>query len=324
MVAISQSMQINELGHNIYLLDTGYIRPGLAACYLLVQDRQIAVIETGTAHTVPLILDAIHQLGFKATDVAYIIPTHVHLDHAGGAGLLMQQCPQAQLVIHPRGARHLIDPEKLTKGTIAVYGEQRFRTLYGELVPVAAGRIIEAADNDTLKLNDRVLTFYDTPGHARHHFCVYDALSQGIFSGDTFGLCYRELDTRQGPFLFATTTPVQFDPDALLHSIDRLLSLKPAAFYLTHYGRIEPTSAMIEQLKDSILTFSNIAAEEQQPVENRSQRIAEKLMNYLLDALQEMKCFASRDDCCELLTMDVQLNAQGLDVWLNRRNANSA
>lgn len=236
----------------------------------------------------------------------------------------MQQCPQAQLVIHPRGARHLIDPEKLTKGTIAVYGEQRFRTLYGELVPVAAGRIIEAADNDTLKLNDRVLTFYDTPGHARHHFCVYDALSQGIFSGDTFGLCYRELDTRQGPFLFATTTPVQFDPDALLHSIDRLLSLKPAAFYLTHYGRIEPTSAMIEQLKDSILTFSNIAAEEQQPVENRSQRIAEKLMNYLLDALQEMKCFASRDDCCELLTMDVQLNAQGLDVWLNRRNANSA
>lgn len=318
MNSITLKQRLIELDHNIFLLDAGYVRPAMAAVYLLVQEQQLSVIETGTAHTVPGILAAIQQLGLSVNNVAYIIPTHVHLDHAGGAGLLMQQCPKAQLVIHPRGARHMIDPEKLIKGAQAVYGKTKFHALYGDLVPVDPDRIITAPDHHKLDLHGRHLTFIDTPGHARHHFCVHDSLSRGIFTGDTTGLRYRELDTRAGPFLFATTTPVQFEPDALLTSIDRLLSLQPAFFYLTHYGRIEPTEAVIKQLKTSIYAFTKIALEEKEPVENRQARLEQRLMQYLLDLLLKMECFASQDTCRKLLTIDVKLNAQGLDVWLNR------
>lgn len=311
---------MTELGHGIFLLDAGYIRPALAAVYLLVQDQQVVVIETGTVHSVPAILATIKKLGLAAKNVAYIIPTHVHLDHAGGAGLLMQQCPQAQLVIHPRGARHMIAPDKLIKGAQAVYGQAKFHALYGDLVPVDPGRIIEAPNQYELDLNGRRLSFIDTPGHARHHFCVHDDLSRGIFSGDTVGLRYKELDTRSGPFLFATTTPVQFEPDELVKSIDRLLSMQPALFYLTHYGSLEVTGSVIQQLKNSINAFTKIATEEQQPGENRVARIEQRLMKYLLDLLVKMGSFASLETCRELLTMDVKLNAQGLDAWLNRKS----
>ncbi len=319
MATAPQSKLITDLGHDIYLLDADYIRPSMAAVYLLVQNQQITVIETGTAYTVPGILGAIKQLGFETTDVAYIIPTHAHLDHAGGAGLLMQQCTNAHLVIHPRGARHMIDPTRLIEGTQAVYGKEKFHALYGELIPVNANRVIEAPDNHEINLHGRTLTFIDTPGHARHHFCIHDAVSQGIFSGDTFGLCYRELDTHDGPFIFATTTPVQFEPEELLHSIDRLLSLKPTCLYLTHYGSIEPTDSIVQQLKSSVKSFAQIALEEQFPLENRLARLEKRLMAYLLDLLDSMRCFASQDECRAILMTDVQLNAQGLDVWLNRR-----
>ena len=290
----------------------------MAAVYLLQQGEQVVVIETGTALTVPFILAELERRNLDANAVAYVIPTHVHLDHAGGAGELMYVCPYARLVIHPFGARHMIDPARLAEGTIAVYGEEKFRRYYGELRPVPAERVIEAPDNFELDFKGRILRFIDTPGHARHHFCVYDETSHGIFSGDTFGLSYPHLETAQGPFIFPTTTPVQFDPQAMKSSIDRLLAFHPETIYLTHFGPIVPTKEIVAQLKRGIDAFTAIALEEKDSGDRRIENIAELMMQYLLRQLRNMDCYTEESICRETLQNDVTLNSQGLDVWLRK------
>jgi glyoxylase-like metal-dependent hydrolase (beta-lactamase superfamily II) len=309
-----------ELGHSISLIDAEYLYPGIVAVYLLQQDDQLAIIETGTANSAASILAVIENRGFSTDNVSYIIPTHVHLDHAGGAGELMPHCKNAQLVIHPYGARHMIDPSKLIAGTIAVYGEEKFRELYGELKPIDASRVIEAPDNFELMLGQRRLRFLDTPGHARHHFCVYDEASQGIFAGDTFGLSYPNLITEAGPFIFPTTTPIQFDPPALLQSIDRLMALQPKQIYLTHFGSIEPTDAVVNQLKKRIHHFTQIALAEMHNDGERLQNIERRLREYLLAELAMMQCHQPVEFCEQFLRNDISLNAQGLEIWLENNS----
>ena len=309
-----------DLDHGISLIDAEYLYPGVVAVYLLQQDDQLAIIETGTANSAPSILAVIENLGFSTNNVSYIIPTHVHLDHAGGAGELMQHCQNAHLVIHPYGARHMIDPSKLIAGTIAVYGEEKFRQLYGDLKPIETSRVIEAPDNFELMLGQRRLRFLDTPGHARHHFCIYDDASQGIFAGDTFGLCYPKLITDAGPFIFPTTTPIQFDPPALLQSIDRLMALQPKHMYLTHFGSIEPTDAVVNQLKKRIHHFTQIALAEMHNDGDRLQNIERRLREYLLAELAMMKCHQPVEFCEQFLANDISLNAQGLDIWLEKNS----
>lgn len=207
-----------DLGHDITRIDSAMLREELAACYLLRGASanggadEYAIIETGTHKTVPIILALLEQRGVRRDQVRYVIPTHVHLDHAGGVGGLMQALPEATLLVHPAGARHMIDPGRLKAGAMAVYGEDAFTEIYGDIVPVAAERVRAMADGTSAAVGDRQLVFYDTPGHARHHFCVHDPQSRGIFTGDTFGLAYPRLHTHRGPFIFPTTTPVQFDP----------------------------------------------------------------------------------------------------------------
>jgi glyoxylase-like metal-dependent hydrolase (beta-lactamase superfamily II) len=313
-----QAAQYMVLDHGISLIDAEYLYPGVVAVYLLQQDDQLAIIETGTANSAANILAVIESHGFSAENVSYIIPTHVHLDHAGGAGELMQHCSNAQLVIHPYGARHMIDPSKLIAGTIAVYGKEKFQELYGELKPIDASRVIEAPDNFELMLGQRRLRFLDTPGHARHHFCIYDEGSQGIFTGDTFGLCYPNLTSVGKPFIFPTTTPIQFDPPALLQSIDRLMALKPKQMYLTHFGNIEPTDAVVNQLKKRVHHFTQIALAEMHTNGDRLQNIERRLKDYLLAELALMQCHQPVEFCEQFLANDISLNAQGLDIWLEK------
>lgn len=307
-----------DLGHGITLVDAEYGQSGVAAVYLIEQDNEVAIIETGTNHSVPYIKEALEAKNLSFDNVRYIIPTHVHLDHAGGAGELMHQCSNAQLIVHPFGARHLIDPSKLEAGTIAVYGEEKFRKLYGKIRPIEASRVIEADGLFKIKLNKRQLKFFDTPGHARHHFCVYDKQSAGIFTGDTFGVSYPQITTEQGPLVFATTTPVQFDPGSLLQSIDCLISVEPEVMYLTHFGAITPTADIVKQLKRSIRRFSNIALNLQKKPENRVMVIEEQITDFLLEVLKEMGCHQSSEYCESVIRADMHLNAKGLDFWLNK------
>jgi glyoxylase-like metal-dependent hydrolase (beta-lactamase superfamily II) len=304
----------------VFCIDTGLYRDGLAACYLLRERDRLAVIDTGTAHTVPGLLGVIAELGLTPEHVDYVIPTHVHLDHAGGAGALMAACPNATLISHPKGAPHLIDPAKLTAGAIAVYGEDAFARDFGALQPVPAARVIAAEDGQTFELAGRPLTFIHTPGHANHHGCIFDEASGGVFTGDTFGIAYREFDTAAGPWLFAPTTPVAFDPDAWEQSLDQLLALEPTAAFLTHYGRLDAPTQQVDPLRRSIRDLAAIALEHaNQPHAERKGRIKEAITAHLLADARAQGSTLDDARMRELLAVDLELNAQGLEVWLQRR-----
>ncbi len=308
-----------ELAHNITTIDTGYCRPGFDASHLIVEGSQAALVDVGTSHSVVRILKVLQDKGIARQDVRYVMVTHVHLDHAGGAGALLQHLPEAQLVVHPRGAPHMIDPARLIAGATAVYGEERFNRLYGEIVPVAGERVIEAADQSAVDLNGRSLLLLDTPGHARHHYCIWDAASRGIFSGDTFGLSYREFDTRRGPFIFPTTTPVQFDPIAMHASIDRLLSFNPERMYLTHYGCVEDVPRLAAQLHRMIEVFVGLARDAADRGQRRHEALVTALRDILLNELQLHACRWPEQRIIELLAMDIELNAQGLAIWADKQ-----
>ena len=145
-------LHAEEIGQGITCIETHYLRPGLACCYLLQAGDTAALIDTGTTHTVPMILELLGQKGIPREAVRYVIPTHVHLDHAGGSGALMEALPEATLIVHPQGARHLIDPSKLAAGAAAVYGEEAFAKNFGRLIPVPASRVVEAPEDHDLPL----------------------------------------------------------------------------------------------------------------------------------------------------------------------------
>jgi len=309
-----------EVADGVYCIETGLYRHGLAACYLVRVDDRLAFVETGTSRSVPRMLEVISDLGLGPDNVDYVIPTHVHLDHAGGAGDLMARCPNALLVVHPKGAPHMIDPAKLAAGAIAVYGEEEFSHFFGRLVPVPQGRVVIAGDGMTIDLSGRPLTFIDTPGHANHHGCIFDERTGGFFTGDTFGISYRELDTSRGPFLFAPTTPVAFDPDAWQESLDKILSFNPQAVYLTHYGRVDHPQTLAQELRRSIRDLADLALmEEDEGQEGRSERLYKGVAEQLITRARNNGCRLDESRIREVLSLDIELNAQGLAVWLMRR-----
>jgi len=305
--------------HSIHTIDTGFVRPQFDAAYLIVENGRAAFVDCGTNHAVPRMLDALGAAGLAAADVDWLILTHVHLDHAGGAGELIAQLPNAKLVVHPRGARHMIDPSKLWAGASAVYGEAVMEQTYGRLRPIPAARVVEAPDGHVVELAGRALRCLDTPGHAMHHLAVYDARANVCFTGDVFGLSYRDFDTANGPFILPTTSPVQFDPPALHASIDRLLTLHPAAMYLTHYGRVEQLGELAGDLHVQIDAMVALArAANGQP--DRHAVLVASLTELYASRAQAHGWTQGRAVLCQLLGMDIELNAQGLEVWLDRTN----
>jgi hydroxyacylglutathione hydrolase len=304
--------------HGIHAMDAEYVRPQLAAVYLMIQSGHAAIIETGTNQSVTRILAELAALGVAPEAVDYVIVTHVHLDHAGAAGALLAACPNARLVVHPKGARHMIAPEKLIQGSIAVYGEGPFRELYGDILPCPEERVIEADDGFRLDFHGRALTFVDTPGHARHHFCVHDSASNGFFTGDTFGISYRDFDVDGRPFIFPTSTPVQFEPEALHASIDRLMAMRPAAMFLTHYGKVTDLERLAADLHVMVDAYARLALEAPGTGEARHAWLKTALEALYLERLAAHGCNLDPARCRALLDNDTELNAQGLLVWRDR------
>ncbi len=298
-------------------IDTGFFRPNFDASYLVIENGRAAFIDVGTNHSVPHLLSALRQKGLAPESVDFVILTHVHLDHAGGAGLLMQHLPNARAVLHPRGAPHMIDPSKLIAGATAVYGAAEIERSYGTLQPIDAARIDIANDGFKIDLAGRMLECIDAPGHARHHITIHDPKSRGFFTGDTFGLSYREFDTSKGPFILPTSTPVQFEPDALHASIDRMLGYAPRHMYLTHFGRIGDVARCASDLHLQIDAM--VAIGKQFAADNdRHARIKDALADLYVLRAQAHGCAFTPTHVCELLAMDIELNAQGLEVWLDR------
>lgn len=304
--------------HGIHTIDTGFVRPQFDAAYLVVEGGRGAFIDCGTNFSAPRLLAALDGAGLTPAEVDWLILTHVHLDHAGGAGSLMAQLPNARLVVHPRGARHMIDPSKLWAGASAVYGEKVMQESYGSLQPVDAERVVEAADGHVVDLAGRPLRCLDTPGHASHHNAIYDERSRVCFTGDVFGLSYREFDTEQGPFVLPTTSPVQFDPAALHASIERIVALRPAAVCPTHYGRVEPVERMAADLHQQIDVMVELAREADRQ-DDRHTWLTTALADLYASRAAAHGWAGARGALLELLGTDIELNAQGLEVWLDRQ-----
>ena len=307
---------IIDYDHGISAIDAEYYRPGLAAIHLIVEGSTVALVDTGTYFSVPGVIELLHQRNISLESISYLFLTHIHLDHAGGAGEFMCRFPNAKLVVHPRAVRHMVDPSRLIKSTMAVYGEENFRRMYGEIRPVDASRIIEATDKFSLKMNGRTLLFLDTPGHARHHYCIFDETSRSFFTGDTFGVSYREFDVNGIEFVFPTTTPVQFDPLAAHHSLDRIMSYDPQYAFLTHYSRIGNLAHHAKVMHELIDAYVTIARNISIQRSDGDIFLVKRLGELLTQRIKAHGCTLSQDKIHDLLSMDVNLNAEGLKCWL--------
>ena len=309
---------VEPLGDGLYAIDTGFERPRFDAAYLIVDSGRVAFVDTGTNHAVPRLLAALEALQIQVDAVDWVIPTHVHLDHAGGAGLLMRSLPLARMAVHPRGERHMVDPSALYAGACAVYGEAEMERSYGRPVGVEPARIISTHDGMTLTLGTRVLEFIDTPGHARHHHCVWDARTRTWFTGDTFGLGYPEMVNGNGHWVTPTAAPVQFDPEPLKASVARLLAHEPRALCVTHYGRVLHAPHLGPLLLSQIDEMAAIGNRLRDAPE-RHTRLREAFVSMYRHRLAEHG-FTDVEARLPLMAMDVELNAQGLACWLDRKS----
>lgn len=297
----------------VFTIDADADVPGFTAAYLRVSGAECAFIEAYTSHAVPRILDALAKAGREPEDVRYVVVTHAHLDHAGGAGALVRACPNATLLAHPRAARHLVDPSKLVKSATSVYGEERFQKLYGTIEPIAAERVRAMEDGESFELGAAKLTVLHTAGHANHHFVVHDPALDTVFTGDTFGLVYPALQAR-GRFAIASTSPTNFDATEARRSIDRVLSLGTKTVRPTHFGEVDEPAEVAAQLRrwiDLAERWVDEAAAGDEEVSAMTARLASLWREAIVkDAEARNLGFGERE--IEALALDIDLNAQGL------------
>ena len=308
-------------------IDCNYIRPQVAAAYLLHCGDTACFIDNNTNHCVPNLLKALTPAGYKAEQVEFIIITHVHLDHAGGTGLLLQHCPNAKVVAHPRAAPHIIDPSRLIKSAMAVYGEQKFRSLYGEIIPVPEERVLVPADGETLKVGDTELTFIYTRGHANHHFVIVDKKTKSVFTGDSFGLAYPMLQGGAYPFLFPSTSPTDFDAAEARLSYDKILNCGAERAYPTHFGVWSDIPAghkmLHEYINYSEQIFNTLVASPANSPET-DYKIAYDTYKRLLDQELSARGIMLNADEAKILEMDLDLNAQGVAYAAQRARKKGA
>jgi glyoxylase-like metal-dependent hydrolase (beta-lactamase superfamily II) len=295
-------------------IDCNYVMPQIAAAYLLHCGGKACFIDNNTNNAVPDLLNALENAGYATTDVAHIIITHVHLDHAGATGFLLAHCPNATVIAHPRAAPHLIDPTRLVQSAQSVYGEIEFRKLYGEIQPVPHNRVYIPADGEILAVGDTELQFIYTRGHANHHFVILDRNTNSVFTGDSFGIAYPMLQRGDKPFMFASTSPTDFDAVEARISFDKIVATGAARAYPTHFGvwndmRLGHTMlnehlSQIEKLYDS-LKRNDLAGAEPYPFARAGiEAWFSGQMTSRGITLSEMES--------KMLEMDIDLNAQGL------------
>ena len=306
-----------ELGHRRAMIDGFDLGvPGRTGTYVL-REEELTLVDTGPSPSVPRILKGLEELGLDPADVRYVIVTHIHLDHAGGAGLLLESCPRAQVVVHPRGARHLADPSRLVAGARAIYQDQ-FDALFDPVVPVPKDRLIVKGDGDTLKIGPEcTLTFLDSPGHAAHHFSIYDPASGGLFTGDTAGIRYHELEDCGFVLHLPVTSPNQFDPEAMRRSIERFRKMKAERIFFGHFGMEEQPEAVYEEvlgwLDRFVRTGESVFAEGGGPSE-----IEERLMEQVREHLRERKV-PEDHPVYRQLKMDLFVSALGIVDYLEKK-----
>jgi len=263
--------EVSEVADGIYQIETGKASaPGplglrIHSIRYFIANGQAALIDIGPAVVVPAVLDAIRQLGYDPYRLSYLILTHIHLDHAGGAGTLAQQFPQLQVLVHQRGARHLIDPKRLIEGTRQAWGE-RFEDVHGPILPVPERQVRAVEDRDVISLGDKELRIIYAPGHAPHQMCIYETKSQGVFSGDSIG----------------AMVVAGFDLDATLETIDKLTKLNPKIIFGSHFRASREATRHLQSVRVNTKAHGDIILEAMRAGED-NEKIAQRLEVYQID-----------------------------------------
>jgi glyoxylase-like metal-dependent hydrolase (beta-lactamase superfamily II) len=248
-------MHTTQLSDHLHIID---LRPtgveNFIASYVLKGEKKTAIIETGPTCSIPNLLTGLDEIGVKNTDIDYIMVSHIHIDHGGGAGTLMQHLPNARLVVHPRGAPHIINPEKLWEQSKMVLGEVAIA--YEKIEPVPENRVITPSDGTVFDLGGSVqVKVLETLGHASHHLAYFDVDSQGIFQGDAAGIYFPQLDAT------IPTAPAPFNLEMTLASLEKLTQLQPKRLYYTHYGPVDNAVERIRKYKEQLHLWARITSE---------------------------------------------------------------
>lgn len=314
---------VYQISDRLFLIDAFDLgQRGRTGTYVLKED-DLTIIETSASPSVPYILKGLEELGLDPKNVRNIIVTHIHLDHAGGAGLMLEHCPNANVIVHPRGARHLADPSRLIQGAKAVYGE-KFDKLFDPILPIPNERIIVKEHGDTLQISDDcTLTFYDTPGHANHHFSIVDSVSRGAFTGDTVGIYYDELKKDGIDFYIPSTSPNQFDPEATLKSTELLESLNLEALYFSHFGVSHQPEAVYSSIRKWVPLFlqaaeSGLKDASHNNMEECAKAVEKELTNIVSSYLTKLDVRKDHP-VYNILSLDLQVSAMGLVDYYRKK-----
>ncbi|MED3551347.1 MBL fold metallo-hydrolase [Cytobacillus praedii] len=312
-----------DLGRGISIIDAMDLgKEKRTGCYVL-HAQDLTIIETCASPSIPYLLEGFKNLGIDLKDIKNIIVTHVHLDHAGGVGLLLESCPNAKVIVHPRGMRHLADPSKLILGARAVYGE-KFDELFDPILPVPSNRLLVKEDGDTLQIGEgRILTFYDTPGHAKHHFSIHDSLSNGIFTGDTIGVFYPQLFDQGIELYLPSTSPNQFDPDAMLDSLEKIKALEVDRIYFGHYGMTDNPSHVYAQIYKWLPIFMEAGEKvwkdkQDDSNETKCEALFQKLFAEIHSFLSDKECMLDQE-MTEIIKLDLSVGSMGIIDYLAKK-----
>lgn len=306
-----------DLGKRIYLIDGFDLgMEGRTGSYVILEE-ELTLVETSASPSIPYLLKGLGDLRIDPKDISYIIVTHIHLDHAGGVGLLLKECPNAKVVVHPKGARHLVDPERLIQGAKAVYGDD-FDRLFEPILPVPEEKIIVKADRETLSIGPScTLQFFDTPGHANHHFSIFDPVSNGIFTGDTFGIRYHQVQDKQFTFYLPSTSPNQFNPEAMFRSMELIKNLNVDRIYFGHFGMSTDVNDVYQQLCNWLPVFVDTAESL-----CRQGKAADELAAALFEQVQQhlsKRGIPLDHPIYEILQLDLHVCAMGLADYVSKK-----
>jgi glyoxylase-like metal-dependent hydrolase (beta-lactamase superfamily II) len=311
-----------DLGHGVSLIDVYDLGVAKRTGTYVLHEEELTIIETSASPSIPYLLKGLEVLGLEAKNIKNIIVTHIHLDHAGGVGLLLEKCPNANVFVHPKGKRHLANPSRLIQGAKAVYRE-KFDELFHPILPVPEERLFVMEDGDTLQIGEnRTLTFLHTPGHANHHFSIYDSRSNGVFTGDTVGVFYPQLLEYGLEFYLPSTSPNQFNPTAMLDSAKRLENLNIERVYFGHFGMSENPSAVFEQLRYWLPKFVEVGEKVMQEIPNASfDEKANAISNGLSEIISpylDERNVPRKADVYEIINLDLNVCAMGIADYLQK------
>ncbi|OIU72396.1 MBL fold metallo-hydrolase [Rossellomorea aquimaris] len=311
-------MCVERLDSRISLVDLMDLSlKGRTGSYV-IHEESIAIVETSASPSIPHLKKGLSKLNIKLEDIQYIILTHIHLDHAGGAGLLLEECPSATIVVHPKGYRHLNDPSRLIAGAKAVYGED-FERLFSPVKPIPKERMVVKGHGDTLRLSETcTLTFYDTPGHANHHFSIYDPVSEGMFTGDTCGIQYRN----DGKSIYLpSTSPNQFSPDAIKESMHFFKDKSLRRIYFGHYGMTEePVHALseVDAWLDRFMAVAEAVFSPDSSFNDNSENLSTELYNLVKNSFVH-DGIEPDHPLFNVLELDMKVSAMGIVDYLTRK-----